>query len=89
MTDTKHIRRVCDRYPGMVTKGDVDGIVDLYSDDAHIEDPIGSDLHRGKDAIRAFYAASIGSVTMRRTGPVRVAASDAWVSRGFAPACER
>lgn len=77
MADANHIRNVYTRYPEMVTKGDVDGIVDLYADDATIEDPIGSDLHRGRDAIRAFYAAAAGTVTMKQTGPVRVAGHEA------------
>ena len=77
MPDPNHIRQVYDRYPELLTKGDVDGIVALYADDATIEDPIGSDLRRGRDAIRAFYEASAGSVSMKRTGPVRVAGREA------------
>jgi len=75
--DPSHIRQLYDRYPEMLTKGDVDGIVALYADDATIEDPIGTDLHVGRDAIRAFYAASAGTVTMKRTGPVRVVGHEA------------
>ncbi len=77
MADANHIRQIYDRYPEMVTKGDVEGIVELYSDDATIEDPIGSELHRGRDAIRAFYKAAAGTVTMKCTGPVRVAGNEA------------
>ncbi|MCZ6463352.1 MAG: nuclear transport factor 2 family protein [Proteobacteria bacterium] len=77
MPDPNHIRQVYDRYPELLSKGDVDGILALYADDATIEDPIGSDLRRGRDAIRAFYEASAGSVTMKRTGPVRVAGREA------------
>ena len=77
MADANHIRQVYDRYPEMVTKGDVDGIVELYADDASIEDPIGSEPRRGKDAIRAFYQASAGTVHMKRTGPTRVAGGEA------------
>ncbi len=77
MSDANHIRQIYDRYPEMVTKGDVEGIVELYSDDATIEDPIGSELHRGRDAIRAFYEAAAGTVTMKCTGPVRVAGNEA------------
>jgi steroid delta-isomerase len=61
----------------MVTKGDVDGIVALYADDATIEDPIGSELRRGRAAIRAFYQASAGKVTMKRSGPACVAGNEA------------
>jgi steroid delta-isomerase len=77
MIDPNQIRKLYDRYPDMVTKGDVDGIVALYADDATIEDPIGSPPHRGIDAIRAFYKASAGNVTMKRVGPVHVAGSEA------------
>ena len=77
MIDAQQIRKLYDRYPEMVTKGDVDGIVALYAEDATIEDPIGSALHRGADAIRAFYKAAAGTVTMKRTGPVHVAGREA------------
>ena len=77
MPDAQHIRQVYERYPELVTKGDVDGIVDLYAEDAWIEDPIGSDRLSGRDAIRRFYETSAGSVTMKRTGPGRVAGSEA------------
>ena len=77
MPDPNHIRQVYDRYPELVTKGDVDGIVELYADDATIEDPIGSEVREGRAAVRAFYEASAGTVTMKRTGPVRVAGHEA------------
>jgi len=77
MIDGNHIQQVYDRYPAMVTKGDVEGIVALYAADATIEDPIGSELHRGTDAVRAFYQASAGTITMKRTGPTRVAGLEA------------
>ena len=45
------------RYLELVAKGSADDITALYADDATIEDPIGSDLRRGRDAIHGFYAA--------------------------------
>src|SRR5215813_2610486 len=72
MVDAQYIRKLYERYPEMVTKGDVDGIVALYADDATIEDPIGAPLHRGKEAIRKFYQAAAGTVTMKRVGPLHV-----------------
>ena len=76
MIDANQIRKLYDRYPEMVTKGDVDGIVALYAADATIEDPIGSPVHRGTDAIRTFYKAAVG-ITMKRVGPVHVAGREA------------
>jgi steroid delta-isomerase len=77
MVDANQIRKLYERYPEMVTKGDVDGIVALYAEDATIEDPIGAPLHRGIAAIRAFYEAAAGTVTMKRVGPVHVAGREA------------
>lgn len=76
MVDADFIRQLYDRYPDMVTKGDVDGIVALYADDAWIEDPIGSEPRRGREAIREFYQASAGTIVMKRSGPVHVAGSE-------------
>jgi steroid delta-isomerase len=77
MVESDQIRAVYDRYPQMVTKGDVDGIVALYAETATLEDPIGSEVRVGHAAIREFYNASAGTITMKRTGPVRVAGVEA------------
>jgi steroid Delta-isomerase len=77
MIDANYIRKLYDRYPDMVTKGDVEGIVALYAADATIEDPIGGPLHRGIDAVRAFDKEAAGTVTMKRVGPVHVAGREA------------
>ena len=37
MVDAQYIRKLYERYPEMVTKGDVDGIVALYAPDATID----------------------------------------------------
>jgi len=77
MSDADHIRSVYARYPELVSKGDLDGVVELYAEDATLEDPIGSELRRGHDAIREFYRASAGKITIRCTGPVRVVGREA------------
>jgi steroid Delta-isomerase len=46
------------RYLELVArKGTADAITALYTDDATIEDPVGSDVRRGRDAVHEFYAA--------------------------------
>jgi steroid Delta-isomerase len=46
------------RYLELVGKqGVADEITALYTDDATIEDPIGSDLRSGRDAVHEFYSA--------------------------------
>ncbi len=44
------------RYLELAAAGNVDGIVDLYADDATVEDPVGSEVHIGRQAIRGFYS---------------------------------
>jgi steroid Delta-isomerase len=45
------------RYIELVAKGSADDIVELYADDATVEDPVGGEVHIGRQAIRGFYAA--------------------------------
>ena len=44
------------RYLEFAAQGNVDGIVDLYADDGTVEDPVGSEVHIGRQAIRGFYS---------------------------------
>jgi steroid delta-isomerase len=77
MASAAQIRQVFERYPELINKGDVEGVVALYHEDAVIEDPIGSDPRRGREALREFYTASAGMLQMKLTGPVRVAGHEA------------
>lgn len=45
------------RYLELVAKGSADDITALYADGATLEDPVGSDVRRGRDAVHEFYAA--------------------------------
>ncbi len=62
------------RYLELAAQGNVDGIVDLYADDATVEDPVGSEVHIGSQAIRGFYSQipdtdkSADVVTLRTLG---------------------
>lgn len=53
---------------------DSDAIAQLYATEATVEDPIGTPLRRGIDAIRAFYEMSIRTrAKLTLDGPVRTA----------------
>jgi len=43
------------RYVGLLSSGSADDIVDLFADDATVEDPVGSEPRLGREAIRAFF----------------------------------
>lgn len=67
------------RYLAANTAGDIEAIVGLFAPDATVEDPIGSEAHRGHDAIRAFYESTqalADGIELVATGPVRVAANE-------------
>lgn len=46
------------RYLELASQGKADDVVELYADDATVEDPVGGgEVHIGRDAIRRFYDA--------------------------------
>ena len=61
-------------YLDLVGKGDADGIAELYTDDATVEDPVGGEIHIGRQAIHGFYSGLAGTtgttevVTLRALG---------------------
>lgn len=66
------------RYIRALNDADLEGVVALYADDAVVEDPVGTPPHRGRDAIRAFYAGSVAlQLQVRLDGEVRIAANQA------------
>lgn len=77
MSSSDHIRSVYSRYVDLVSAGDAVAVAALYAPDATLEDPIGAPLQRGREAIRAFYAASAGAVKLALSGPVRVCGREA------------
>lgn len=54
---TEAIRNTVNRYIELVAKGSADDLVELYADDATVEDPVGGEVHIGRQAIHGFYSA--------------------------------
>jgi steroid delta-isomerase len=61
-------------YLDLVAKGQADEIAKLYADDATVEDPVGGEVHIGRQAIHGFYEGLAGTsgttevVTLRALG---------------------
>ena len=73
MATTEEIRSSCTQYIAAVAAGDFETVASLYAKDANVEDPIGSDAHVGRDAIRAFYESVAGDgMTAEMIGKVQV-----------------
>jgi steroid delta-isomerase len=78
MPSAEHIRETLRRYAELVSAGDWKAISELYADDATVEDPVGSEVRRGRDAIEALYReAAAMKLHMELTGPVRVGGNEA------------
>ena len=45
------------RYNGTPTQRGADDLVELYAEDATLEDPVGGEVHIGRKAIHGFYSA--------------------------------
>ncbi len=65
-------------YLDALNADDLDGIMALYADDATVEDPVGSEPKRGREAIEAFYRGSV-ALKPRATlvAPIRGSHGDA------------
>src|SRR6478736_5737590 len=48
--------KTVNRYLELAAQGKVDDIVELYAVDGTVEDPVGGEVHIGREAIRGFYS---------------------------------
>jgi steroid delta-isomerase len=76
MLSPDEIRALVARYVDMMCHSDIDGIMALYAEDAVAEDPVGGNIHQGKEAIRQFYAEVAPALHVELKGPVCVAANN-------------
>jgi steroid delta-isomerase len=66
--------KTVNRYLELASQGRADDIAELYADDGTVEDPVGGEVHIGRQAIRGFYdslptnGASADVVTLRALG---------------------
>ncbi|OHV04067.1 nuclear transport factor 2 family protein [Mycobacterium talmoniae] len=77
MPSAEHITETVNRYIGLVAKGSAEDIAGLYADDATVEDPVGGEVHIGRQAIRGFYAAVEGAERDCELVTLRVAGNEA------------
>lgn len=77
-----HIAQTLQAYVDGISGDDVETILALFSDDAVVEDPVGTDPHIGKQALRGFYQMAVDSVeVMTLEGNPRV--KDKWGDSNF------
>jgi steroid delta-isomerase len=77
MSTAEHITETVNRYLELVAKGNADGVAELYADDATVEDPVGGEVHIGRQAIRGFYGNVEGVQADAELVTLRVAGHEA------------
>lgn len=56
MSESLDRAEIVKRYVQLVATGSADDLTEMYTTDATIEDPVGSEIRRGRDAIHEFYS---------------------------------
>lgn len=74
---TDKIREVVDAYVRLVADGKATEVADLYADDATVEDPVGTEVRRGREAILEFYGGLEGLEASTTLHQVKIAAGEA------------
>jgi steroid Delta-isomerase len=77
MPSAEVIADTVNRYISLIAKGSADDIADLYADDATVEDPVGGEVHIGRQAIRGFYSAVEGAERECDLVSLRIAGNEA------------
>ena len=68
---------LCDAYLSALVEADLEAVLALFSPDAVVEDPVGSEPQQGVEALRAFYQIACDSVSKaERVGPPRIAGAE-------------
>lgn len=77
MADEKKMKAQMQAYIDHFNRVDADAIAALYSDDATVEDPVGSPVKKGKAAILAFYQMAIKTgAKLQLAAPIRASHGD-------------
>ncbi len=74
MPDPKKMEAAVHAYVAAFDDGSADQVAALYAENATCEDPVGTPPHKGREAIRAFYAESMKTgAKLKLEGPIRIA----------------
>lgn len=77
LDSTADIKEIVVRYLEAVAAGSAVDIAALYAPDATVEDPVGSEPHRGREAIAQFYKALEGAEVSTELLHLRLAGANA------------
>ena len=61
MSDEARMKQVLESYISTFNAGNLAALTALYADNATVEDPVGSDVHSGREAIERFYGYALST----------------------------
>ena len=74
MSDPQKMAAAVETYLASFEKRDHNAVADLFAEQCTVEDPIGSPIHNGREAVREFYKMAMqNGAKLSLDGPVRVA----------------
>ena len=76
MLTPSEVRALVETYVQMMCDTNVDGIINLFAENATAEDPVGGDVQEGLEAIRAFYTMAAPALQVKLVGPVCVSGKE-------------
>ena len=78
MNQEHHMKSVLQGYIDAFNRNDLEAIVDLYAENATVEDPYGTPPKQGHAAIREFYANALQTgAKLELNAPIRASMGDA------------
>ncbi|MEJ6595067.1 nuclear transport factor 2 family protein [Parasphingorhabdus sp.] len=72
MITPEYMQQIVDRYLAAINAGDMQAVMALYTDDATVEDPAGTEPKRGDEILQFYTNAFSGGAKVQLTGPVRI-----------------
>ncbi|MEL6875785.1 MAG: nuclear transport factor 2 family protein [Pseudomonadota bacterium] len=77
MPTAEEMTETVNAYLAAINAGDMAAVMELYSDDAAVEDPAGTEPKRGPEILEFYSNAFSGGAKVELTGPVRLSAEAA------------
>ncbi|WP_321325798.1 nuclear transport factor 2 family protein [uncultured Parasphingorhabdus sp.] len=77
MLTPEYMKQIVDQYLAAINDGDMQAVMDLYADNAAVEDPVGTEPKSGNDILEFYTKAFSGGANVELTGPVRISAKAA------------
>lgn len=77
MPTPEHMTEIVNRYMAAINAGDMQAVMDLYADNAAVEDPAGTEPKTGPDILSFYQNAFSGGAKAELTDSIRLSANTA------------